>query len=651
MIELKLAYCLCLILFSTLIYGQGMTDSTFILNQVEINAQRSINERGLNITKIDSLIVRKSANSSLSELLSKHSPVFIKSYGQGSLATASFRGTAASHTQVEWNGININNPMLGQVDFSLIPVYFIDEVLLFHGGSSLQKGSGALGGSVIVNSEPDWKNGFNADLIQTVGSFGTYQSYVKLKASNNKILYDLRLFHEQSKNNFQFYNNANGLFNHVNQQNADYIKIGALLNTYYRLGKNNLISVNIWGQTASRNLPPIMSYEGTNRDEYQEDYELRISGKWKLYKNKFKSELNSGYSKTNLNYFLAHNTPLGIFVNYDSKSNTQSIYNKYSFDYKPFKKTIITGMANFNYHKIHIYEAGQQTGYDKTRAETGLKVSVHREFFNRLTAYGLVYSEFVDNRFTPIMPSVGLEYEVLKDQNVYLKTNFTRNYHQPSLNDLYWQPGGNDKLKPEQGYTGDIALDYSFKKNSVFVVNTSLGGYMSYINDWIIWRPGEYRFWQAENIKTVFARGIEVTLSGRVLVSEFNFELFTNYTFTKTTNEGEISPEDNSVGKQLMYIPLHKANLMFSAGYKGFKFSYNLALNGERYTTSSNEITRHVLPKYSLHDIYFGKEMLVFGKSLEVQFRINNLFNLDYQAILWRAMPGRNYKIFVKISV
>ncbi len=651
MIKLKLAYCLCLILFSTLIYGQGMTDSTFILNQVEINAQGSINERGLNITKIDSLIVHKSANSSLSELLSKHSPVFIKSYGQGSLATASFRGTAASHTQVEWNGININNPMLGQVDFSLIPVYFIDEVLLFHGGSSLQKGSGALGGSVIVNSEPDWTNGFNADLIQTVGSFGTYQSYANLKASNNKIIYDLRLFHEQSKNDFQFYNNANGLFNYVNQQNADYIKNGALLNTYYRLGKNNLISVNIWGQTASRNLPPIMSYEGTNRDEYQDDYELRISGKWKLYKNKFKSELNSGYSKTNLDYFLAHNTPLGMFINYDSKSNTQSLFNKYSFDYKPFKKILIAGMANFNYHQVHIYEAGQQTGYDKTRAETGLKLSVHREFLNRLTVYGLLYSEFVDNGFTPIMPSVGLEYEVLKDQNLYLKSNFTRNYHQPSLNDLYWLPGGNDKLKPEQGYTGDIALDYSFKKDAVFVVNTSLGGYMSYINDWIIWRPGEYRFWQAENIKTVFARGIEATFSSRVLVSKFNFELFTNYTFTKTTNEEQISPEDNSVGKQLMYIPLHKANLMLSTGYNGFKFSYNLALNGERYTTSSNEITRHVLPKYSLHDIYFGKEMLVFGKLLEVQFRINNLFNLDYQAILWRAMPRRNYKVFVKISI
>ncbi|MDD2633864.1 MAG: TonB-dependent receptor plug domain-containing protein, partial [Bacteroidales bacterium] len=396
MIKLKSAYCLCLIFLSAIVYGQGIVDSTFILHQVEVKAQRTINERGLNITKIDSLIVRKSANSSLSELLSKHTSVFIKSYGQGSLATAAFRGTAASHTQVEWNGININNPMLGQVDFSLIPVYFIDEVLLFHGGSSMQKGSGALGGSVIVNSEPDWRKGFNADLIQTVGSFGTYQSYMKLTACKNKTLFDLRLYHEQSENDFQFYNNANGLFNYENQKNADYVKNGALLNTYYRLGENNLISLNIWGQVANRNLPPIMSYEGTGRDEYQQDAELRISGKWKLYKNKFKSELSSGYSKTNLDYYLAHNTPLGVFINYDSKSNTQSYFNKYSFEYEPWTKTIIVGMANFNYHRVHIFENTNQTGYDKTRVETGMKLSVHREFCERFTVYGLVYSEFVD---------------------------------------------------------------------------------------------------------------------------------------------------------------------------------------------------------------------------------------------------------------
>lgn len=42
--------------------------------------------------------------------------------------------------------MNINNPMLGQVDFSLIPVWFVDQTELYHGGSSLQDGSGLWAG-------------------------------------------------------------------------------------------------------------------------------------------------------------------------------------------------------------------------------------------------------------------------------------------------------------------------------------------------------------------------------------------------------------------------------------------------------------------------------------------------------------------------
>ncbi len=53
------------------------------------------------------------------------------------MATASFRGTAPSHTQVSWNGISISSPMLGMVDFSLIPVYIIDDLTLKHGAASL----------------------------------------------------------------------------------------------------------------------------------------------------------------------------------------------------------------------------------------------------------------------------------------------------------------------------------------------------------------------------------------------------------------------------------------------------------------------------------------------------------------------------------
>ena len=106
--------------------AQNIQD-TVVLKSVEIigfTADRLFEkeEAGMRETKVDSIVMMEKISSSLSDLLSENTPIFIKNNGRGALATASFRGTAASHTQVVWNGININSPMTGSVDFSLIPV-------------------------------------------------------------------------------------------------------------------------------------------------------------------------------------------------------------------------------------------------------------------------------------------------------------------------------------------------------------------------------------------------------------------------------------------------------------------------------------------------------------------------------------------------
>ena len=52
------------------------------------------------------------------------------------LSTISFRGTGAGHTSVIWNGVNINQPTIGQTDFSLFPVFAFDDIRIFYGASS-----------------------------------------------------------------------------------------------------------------------------------------------------------------------------------------------------------------------------------------------------------------------------------------------------------------------------------------------------------------------------------------------------------------------------------------------------------------------------------------------------------------------------------
>ena len=89
--------------------------------EVMVYGQRPMKEIGTQQTKFDSVVLKENIALSMADILTFNSSIFVKSYGRATLSTVSFRGTSPSHTQVTWNGMRINNPMLGMTDFSMIP--------------------------------------------------------------------------------------------------------------------------------------------------------------------------------------------------------------------------------------------------------------------------------------------------------------------------------------------------------------------------------------------------------------------------------------------------------------------------------------------------------------------------------------------------
>ena len=180
---------------------------TIRIKTVEVYTKKMVKEdAGKTSTKIDSIALIKGLTSSLAELLSQNSPIFIKEYGRGAMATASFRGTAPSHTQVLWNGINLNSPMLGMVDFSTIPVYFTDNVSLLHGSGSLSERGGALGGIIKMGNSADWHNKFSGRVLNGFGSYNTRDKFIQMNTGNQKMQSQTRAFYNYSENDYKFVN-------------------------------------------------------------------------------------------------------------------------------------------------------------------------------------------------------------------------------------------------------------------------------------------------------------------------------------------------------------------------------------------------------------------------------------------------------------
>ena len=93
----------------------AMAQDTVMLQTVEVSAEairRNAAEAAME-RKMDTALLKRLNNVPMSQLLIQHSPVFIKTFGPGGIATASFRGTTASHTLVLWNGFQLNAPTLG----------------------------------------------------------------------------------------------------------------------------------------------------------------------------------------------------------------------------------------------------------------------------------------------------------------------------------------------------------------------------------------------------------------------------------------------------------------------------------------------------------------------------------------------------------
>lgn len=627
------------------VLGQSLKD-TVKLNEVFVSSKRQVTERAFYLQNIDSIVLANATSSNLSELLLKNSSLYIKSYGAGGLATASFRGTSASHTQVLWNGLNINSPLWGQTDLSMMPVFFTDEVSLFYGSSSLVKTSGGLGGCINLSNSPEWNGGTEISFSQTAGSFGYFLSQLKVGFSTKKFVSNTRLFLDRAKNNFRFFNDGSELMDYMRQTNANYNKEGFLQELYYKINSRQFAGLKIMTLWNDRNIPPIMSFRETNenqRSENQRDNIVNLMGEWKMYGFNTNLSIHSGYIRNSLDYVLFNNNPGGTVLNYDTRSVSNTFANRVNFQYNASQTTVVKLSADATYTTASYSDTADIFNVD--RSDISAQVSLHHTFNPLLSGYILTQQKFLDSDFMPFIAAVGMEYQIMGSQELILKANMGRNLHLPTLNDMYFKPGGNLNLKSETGYQADAGVELNIL-DGITSYQVTATGFSAWIENWILWQPSEYRYWTANNVQKVFSRGAEINVSMKGEFSTVKYQIKSNYSFTRTTNEEKLSP---SYGMQLIYIPKHIANAHLFVEKNKYSGVISWHITGPRYTSTAEDNV-HRMPSYYLLDAGVGKIFQISNHSLEVNFKLNNILNKQYQVIKQRAMPGRNFSITVAFN-
>ncbi len=637
------------ILFVLSITASAQND-TIVLENIEINAAY-INNKVSKATmerKIDTAVIKRLQTVNLSQLLIQHSPVFIKTYGPGGTASASFRGTTSSHTLVLWNGFQLNSPSLGEVDFSKIPVFFTDEVSL-QWGSKTSANSGGLGGVVNIANSQKFNEGMLLDIRQTYGSFNTLGSYVTVGYSAKNIITRIKTYRNSSDNDFTYTNIATIPHEEMKQKNADFIDYGFMPEVQVRM-KNSLLSFVSWNQFSYRNYPQIMPNVFNNTKEYVDNDFSRNFLSYKYYWNSGRIEVKSAYFYERQNYFLESYTSNGNPVTQITSLNKSNVFRQIAdLQQDLYKSWKLYAKIQWDNEKVMSSNYSQTSSPSSSPKRNILSfyAAVDGKIYKDLDLRMTLRNDIIDDKSAGFFPTATLAYRMPCVKGLSFNAGYSHNYRNPTLNDLYWNPGGNENLKGENGKTVDFEVNYLYE-NVNFNLDLRGGIYYSKVKDWIQWVPTNYRYWMPKNVSEVKARGAEFHLKANYRYALWTFSLSGNYVYSHTTDESEYAQQFDADGKQLIYIPKHHANAFAEVKWKTWNLNYTFEFTGERKTSmNDDEFFAYQLPPYALHHLTLGKQLNKF----RLEFRINNLTNKEYQAILWRAMPGRSYEVYLEFKL
>ena len=647
------------------------------LPEVTVYGKRPMKDIGVQKTKMDSVMLKENIALSMADVLTFNSSIFVKSYGRATLSTVAFRGTSPSHTQVTWNGMRINNPMLGMTDFSMIPSYFIDDASLLHGTSSVNDTGGGLGGSVKLSTQPADADGIGLQYIQGIGSFKTFDEFLRITYGDDHWQTSSRIVFSSSPNDYTYRNHDkkeniyDDNMNIVDQyypkeknKSGSYKDLHVLQEVYYNTRKGDRFGLNAWYINSNRELPMLTTDYGNENDFENRQRETTFRGILSRdhMRENWKIAAKGGYIHTQMKYDYKRDAGNGVMTSMTrSRSKVNTFYGQAEGEYYIGKKWLFTANASVHQHFVEsrdkniIRQDGNQAvvGYIKGRVEVSGSTSTKWQPNERMGMSVVLREEMYGEQWTPLIPAFFIDGVVSKKGNIIAKASVSRNFRFPTLNDLYFLPGGNPDLKRESGWTYDVGVSFAVGKEDIYSLSGSINWFDSHIKDWILWLPTTKGFFSPRNIKDVHAYGIEAQSDFKlILKKDWQLDLNGTFSWTPSINEGEpMSSADQSVGKQLPYVPEWSSSLTGRITWKSWSLLYKWCYYSKRHTMSSNDISlTGKLPSYFMNNLTIEKGITTQWGNLSIKGAINNLFNEEYLSVLSRPMPGINFELFISIT-
>ncbi|GAB3176817.1 TonB-dependent receptor [Telluribacter humicola] len=615
---------------------QGYAQRSMLADSISLEAvtvHGSAPERfmaGLKVQRLDSITIQQFRFQPLTDLLTFTTPLAFRNYGPGQLTTVSFRGTSSNHTALLWNGININQPTLGQTDFSTIPVAGFDRLSVQYGSSASVVGTDAVGGSILLGSAPQTEPGLSLMAGRQQGSFANQQTQLGAR-------YGVRL------NNSWTFSGKTLLYD--GQMNNDYpdrqrrgyaleatttAQQGLVQDLFFHNTKGHRLSAHLWVTDNQFTLTPEnLSSRELTRTQSRRTMVQYEAGAWTLRSAWIRDIIDFGR---------------GDFSDM-SHSETDRFANRLEREFQwnlgqPASSLTLRIGGEWSHYRTRV------DGYVLpviTEDRGDLFALMRWQATRRWLVSANLRQAFVTRFDPPFTPSVGTEYFVSESAKHLLtaRGSVGRSYRVPTLNERYWKNLGNPDIRPESGLNKEAGAELRLSPNAIHTFTTSLTAYHNRVDDWTYWNPD--RNYRVENLQLVVARGLEAQAGWQGSWGQLTAGSRAIYALTRTSQERvyDVYAVD-IIGKQLVYVPIHSGTLTIYLQRGRSRLTGQLQAGSRRYYTFDN--TKY-LPGYILANL-LAETTLKWGTwQGRLQGQVHNVLDTFYLNVKRNAMPGRHFSI------
>jgi outer membrane cobalamin receptor len=646
--------------------AQSVLDSTLILNEITVVADRYrevIPSQRLSGRQLEAL-----SSFSVADAVRYFSGVQIKDYGGiGGLKTIDIRSMGSNHMGVFYDGIQLGNAQNGQVDMGKFSLDNIEEITLYNGQKSeifqSAKDFGSAGTIYLRTRRPRFTDGEHTRLsgILRSGSFDLVNpSALWEQKVSDKVaaIFNIESIYSSGKFPFRYRkvlpDKTVAWDTTAIRQNGDIRSLRLEGGLDGRTSGDAYWHAKAYFYDSGRGIPGAIVNNVWKRSQRQWDRNFFVQGDFVKTEGAAAVHVKLKYANDWMRYLNPDTTLMYIHNRFRQQEIYASIASKYSLT----PNWDVNLSVDYQWNTLH---ANLKNFAFPTR-NTALVALATAWEWRRLKAQASWLGTFVFERVklgnTPddkqeYTPAVFLSYQPFIRHPFNFRAFYKHIFRMPTFNDLYYTDIGNIKLDPEYTVQYNIGFQYdkAINKGMLSRLNLRADAYYNEVTDKIVAVPkgnGQYR-WMMMNLGYVEIRGIDVSAQADLqLPSEIRIRAGLNYTFQKA--QDLTNPAGLWYGGQIAYIPWHNGSAIVNLTRRSWDLNYSFIYVGERYHASDNIPLNHEQPWYT-HDLTIGKDLQYKKYRIRIAAEVNNLLNQFYDVIDHYPMPGRNFKIILKLSI